>query len=323
MPRPSQPLPFAARPARKPLSAHSNWLARGGRVLAGLMLAALVATGGQPHAVQAAPATPLPLPLLVFAGQSNMIGWLSNVDDLTPEQRQPQPQVLFFGPNEDGHTWGTLVPPTVITNGLTNTVGLPLTNKGFGPEISTGLFLTTLAGFGLVAEVKYGEVGTDLDYWWKASSGPTYNRMLDRVAEAQSALSAAYPDRAVYVAGFFWMQGEADALNVNGAALRYEANLIDLIAAVRTKFSNPDLPIVLGQIRGGHHEAGIIRAAQANVGASVPNVSVVGTDDLPYDPSDGLHFTSAGIYTLGERFGNAFARLAILTRKVYLPLALR
>ncbi len=290
------------------------------RAAAMLALGAALLAGGPPPAAQAAPSTPTPLPLLVFAGQSNMTGWITNVADLTPEQQQTQPGVLFYGPNEIGHTWAKLTPPTVYTNGLTTPYNS--FHNGFGPEISTGPYLTGLPGFGLVAEVKYAEVGTDLDYWWKPGN-PTYNRMLARVAAAQIALAAAYPDRTVYVAGFFWMQGEQDAFNINNAALYYEANLTALIAAVRAEFGDPDLPFVFGQITGAHHEAGLVRAAQANVAAHVPNVALVGTDDLPRELAEGLHFTSAGIYTLGERFGEAFARLAILTNKVYLPLAAR
>ena len=290
------------------------------RAAAMLALGAALLAGGQPHAALAAPTTLSPLPLLVFAGQSNMTGWITNVADLTPAQQQTQAGVLFYGPNEIGHTWGNLTPPTVLTNGLaiSNTY-----NVGFGPEISTGQYLTGLPGFGLVAEVKHAEVGTDLAYWWNPNTAnASYDRMLARVALAQAALQTEHPDKTVYVAGFFWMQGEADAL-LGSTALAYEANLTAFITAVRADFGDPDLPFVFGQITGAHHEAGLVRAAQAYVAAHVANVALVGTDDLPRELAEGLHFTSAGIYTLGERFGEAFARLAILTNKVYLPQATR
>lgn len=305
MPPTLRPLSPAPRP--------TTWPARALR--AAVALALLVLGQGGPTRAHAAPSTPPPLPVLVFAGQSNMVGWLSSVDDLTSAQKQTQPNVLFFGPNETGSTWGGLMPPTVY---MTNGVGF---NKGFGPEISTGLVLTQLPGFGLVAEVKYAETGTDLDYWWDPDEpNRTYDRMMDRVDNALAALALAYSDRTVYVAGFFWMQGEADAVNFpDGIALAYEANLTHFIERVRADFGDPDLPFVLGQILGGHHEAGIVRAAQASVAAQVPNVRLVLTDDLPHETRQGLHFTSAGIYTLGERFGTAFAVLAILTQRVYLP----
>lgn len=308
--------PAPHRPARW-LQHAAAALKRWGRAAVALALGAALLASGQPPAALAAPSIPTPLPLLVFAGQSNMIGWLSNVADLSPAQQQPQPNVLFYGPNENGSTWGSLTPPTVLTNSF----GVN-SNVGFGPEISTGQALTAFPGFGLVAEVKLAESGTDLDYWWKPGN-PSYNRMMARVAAAKAALALAHPDKAVYIAGFFWMQGEQDALNVGDAATRYEDNLTDLIAALRAAWSEPDLPVVIGQILGGHHEAGLVRAAQANVAATVPNVALVLTDDLPHETQDGIHFTSAGIVQLGERMGEAFARLAILTRKVYLPLTMR
>ena len=279
--------------------------------------ALLLAGGPRPRVARAAPATLPPLPLLVFAGQSNMIGWLSNVADLTAEQQLAQPQVLFYGPNENGHTWASLAPPTVLTNSF----GVN-SNVGFGPELSTGQRLIGFPGFDLVAEVKLAESGTDLDYWWKPGN-PTYNRMVARVNAAKSTLQAAYPGRTVYIAGFFWMQGESDALNINDAAVNYAAHLTDFIEAVRTAFGDANLPFVLGQILGGHHEAGLVRTAQAQVAATVPNVRLVTTDDLPHETQEGIHFTSAGIYALGERFGDAFALLAIQTQRVYVPLAMR
>ncbi|MCC7360279.1 MAG: hypothetical protein IT317_12420 [Anaerolineales bacterium] len=280
---------------------------------------ALLLAGGPLPSAGAAPATPPPLPLLVFAGQSNMTGWITDVDDLSAEQQQTQAGVLFFGPNEKGSTWAALTPPTVYTNGLT--LANPAFHKGFGPEVSTGLQLLNFPGYGLVAEVKYAEPGTDLNFWWKPGNA-TYNRMLTRVSAAKGALQGAYPDRTVYIAGFFWMQGESDAISTTLAS-QYQANLTNFIGQVRDDFGDASLPFVLGQILDGHHEAGVVRAAQAQVAASVPNVRLVTTDDLPHETQEGIHFTSAGIYGLGERFGAAFALLAIQTQRVYLPLARR
>ena len=45
------------------------------------------------------------VPIFVFAGQSNAVG-VDTLDELTSDQRAPQPNVLFYGPNENGNTWG-------------------------------------------------------------------------------------------------------------------------------------------------------------------------------------------------------------------------
>ena len=65
------------------------------------------------------------LPVMVLAGQSNMIGLMTNVDDLPVEERATQTHVLFYGPDENGSTWSWLTPPTV-------------SNNRFCPEISLG-----------------------------------------------------------------------------------------------------------------------------------------------------------------------------------------
>jgi hypothetical protein len=268
--------------------------------------------GQAPVSVTAAPAGPLPpLPVLVFAGQSNMNGWFTNTADLSDAQKQPQPNVLFYGPNENGSTWGPLAPPTSSSG-----------NK-FGPELSTGAQLIHIPGWGLVAEVKYAADGTNLYYDWDpTASNRSYHNLMVRVNAAVAALQTAHPERTVTVAGFFWMQGEGDTYELSHA-YAYDENLTAFIAALRADFGDADLPFVFGQIRGGHNCADYVQTAQANVAATVPGVSFIGTGDLPYDPTDGLHFTSAGIYTLGERFGNALAALAALPEKVYLPMGLR
>ena len=49
------------------------------------------------------------VPIFVFAGQSNAVG-VDTHDELTADQRAAQPRVLFYGPNENGNTWGALTP---------------------------------------------------------------------------------------------------------------------------------------------------------------------------------------------------------------------
>src|SRR5258708_3379284 len=56
------------------------------------------------------------LPVMVLAGQSNMIGLMTNVDDLPVDGRATQSSVLFYGPDENGSTWSWLTPPTVTNN---------------------------------------------------------------------------------------------------------------------------------------------------------------------------------------------------------------
>ena len=55
------------------------------------------------------PVTAGAVPIFVFAGQSNAVG-VDTLDELTLDQRAAQPKVLFYGPNENGNTWGALTP---------------------------------------------------------------------------------------------------------------------------------------------------------------------------------------------------------------------
>jgi len=243
-----------------------------------------------------------PLPVLVLAGQSNMVGWATKVNDLPPAQRAPQTQVLFYGPDENGSTWGWLVPPTV-------------TDGRFGPEISLGQTLVQAGRYDLVAQVKYAAAGTNLAVDWNPASGWAYAQLLLRARAALQQLQMAYPDRRVFVAGFFWMQGEADAQNA-GQAAAYAAHLTGLIAQVRADFNAPALPVFVGRIRAGQLAyAEEVRQAQAQVAAAVPNVRLIDTDALPLAP-DLLHYTSAGNVALGQAF--ALSYLAWLHQQSYI-----
>src|SRR3982074_1074535 len=86
------------------------------------------------------------LPVMVLAGQSNMVGWATNVTDLLPAEQMTQTSVLMYGPRDNGTTWGFLKPPTVTISG---------TGNGFGPEIGLGQQMVLSGTYDLVAQVKY------------------------------------------------------------------------------------------------------------------------------------------------------------------------
>ena len=235
------------------------------------------------------------LPVLVLAGQSNMVGGMTSVNDLSLAQRAVQTNVLFYGPDENGSTWDPLVPPTV-------------SNNRFGPEISLGQYLLQHGPYNLVAQVKYAFPGTNLALDWKpdpAAYGWCYKQLLLRAQAALQKLQLAHPDRRVFVAGFFWMQGETDAQD-EAMAAAYAANLARLIAQVRLDFHAPALPVFIGRIRDGQFAyAGTVRQAQAQVAAAVPNARLIDTDGLPL-AADHIHYTSAGNVTLGQDFGQSY-----------------
>jgi hypothetical protein len=228
------------------------------------------------------------VPVFVFAGQSNAVG-INNVRELTPGQLVDQPNVLYYGPNENGNTWDTLTPSD----------NSPNAGGGFGAEISTGRTISDALGGALVAEVKFAQAATNLFEEWNPNGVDNlYDRMVVRVN--QSLVDLERLGHTGFVAGFFWMQGESDAGRSD-----YAANLTNLIASVRANFGDPNLPFVFGQIIDfDPPNSTTIRTQQQTVADTVANTAYILTDDLGHN--DFIHFSGQGIYTLGERFGAGY-----------------
>jgi acetyltransferase-like isoleucine patch superfamily enzyme len=243
------------------------------------------------------------VPIFVFAGQSNAVG-ADTLDELTSDQRAAQPNVLFYGPNETGNTWGPLTPSAASPNLVD---GLNRTGGSFGPEISTGKIISNAFGGAFVGEVKFAVGATALFDRWNPASGDLYARMVARVNQSIADLQI-QRGQTGYVAGFFWMQGESDALS-DEFRDDYAANLRNLIAAVRHDFNNPTLPFVFGQIINFdpvNSTSTVVRAQQQAVAddETVTDTAFILTDDL--GQHDFIHFNGQAIYTLGERFGAGY-----------------
>ena len=251
------------------------------------------------------------VPVFVFAGQSNAVG-VDTLDELRADQLAPQPNVLFYGPNESGNIWGPLTPSSTSPNLVD---GLNRTGGSFGPEISTGKTISTALGGALVAEVKFAVGATALFDRWNPASGDLYHSMVARVTQSLADLQTQL-GRTGYVAGFFWMQGESDAI-----ALRtdYAANLRNFIASVRRDFNNPNLPFVFGQIIDFDHPVSTpLREQQQAVADdnTVTNKAFILTDDLCHH--DFIHFNGRAIYALGHRFGTGYLSIAGVSSAVFI-----
>lgn len=119
------------------------------------------------------------------------------------------------------------------------------------------------------------------------------------------------------IIGMAWEQGENDAAK-EVSALSYEANMINLIARIRTEFKVENMPFVLGQINShyGNFPKGpeTVRNAQAHVAEVLKNVTVVQTTfDKPWDDfpkhSDNVHYNEIGQYRLGMAFAEALLQM--------------
>jgi acetyltransferase-like isoleucine patch superfamily enzyme len=249
------------------------------------------------------------VPVFVFAGQSNAVG-VDTLDELRADQLAPQPNVLFYGPNESGNTWGPLTPSSISPNSVD---GINRTGGSYGPEISTGKTISKALGGALVAEVKLAVGATALFDKWNPASGELYHNMVARVNQSLADLQT---QRGLtgYVAGFFWMQGESDAPRTD-----YAANLRNFIASVRRDFNNPNLPFVFGQIIDfGPPGSTVIREQQQAVADdnTVTNTAFILTDDLCHH--DFIHFNGRAIYALGHRFGTGYLSIAGVSSAVFI-----
>ena len=266
------------------------------RIVMALSCATTAFAQGDPQPVTPSGA----VPIFVFAGQSNAVG-VDTLDELTPDQRAAQPNVLFYGPNENDHTWGALTPSPDSPNAVD---GLGRTGGSFGPEISTGKTISTALG-GAVAEVKLAVGATALFDRWNPTTGDLYANMVARVNQSIADLQT-QRGQTGYVAGFFWMQGESDALS-DEFRDDYAVNLRSFIAAVRRDLKSPNMPFVFGQIIDfGSPDSTSVRAQQQAVADdnTVTDTAFILTDDLGHH--DFIHFDGRAIYTLGDRFGAGY-----------------
>ncbi len=244
-----------------------------------------------------------PVPIYVFAGQSNMVGYAATTHELAkvaPTLVQPQRNVQFFGPYDDyAVRYEPLAPPTEVRN-------VPY-HSGFGPEVSAAASLSTLkhgASFGVV---KFAVSGSSLYRRWNPETGDLYRAMLSRLRAAAKSMNAP-----VRFAGFFWMQGESDS-NTYAHAQAYGHNLAHFIASVRRDLHNSKMPFVIGQIRDirvithlGSYSS-IVRQKQLDVANADPYAFLVRSDGLELAPSSRLHFSTKGTVDLGRRMvGSSF-----------------
>lgn len=246
-----------------------------------------------------------PIRVYVFAGQSNMVGkdtLSSDLPRIAPSTVVPSPSVQFWGPISDYPiSWGPLRAPTEIVQ--------PRTHQGFGPEIGAGPMLARLHADSTIAIVKFAASGTSLYRDWNPSRpDDLYAQMIERVRSAIANLRSTRASAPMRLAGFFWMQGEADSEHFKSARA-YEANLEAFVASVRKDLRAPRLPFVFGRIADLRRESSVhfqysnvVRAAQSEVAHRIPNAYMVSTDALERSPAQRIHFSSRGTYELGRSF---------------------
>lgn len=286
------------------------------------LLAALVGGPSAPSA-QATTSTKT-LTILVVAGQSNAVGYQSyvvdpktHVDVFTGPSSSPADKHVLLMWTESGVPSSGPTPVPLDT--LQKLEGAP--SAIFGPEVGLARRLYADGDHELLI-VKVAYSGTSLAIDWQPKQ-PDFLALVSRVDQATQWAKAHGFDPVI--GGFYWMQGETDAMQASTAAA-YAGNLKSFLSNVRAELPlRSTTPIVVGQIdiadyieflktvhkcmtpscSGETRWNAEVMAAQAD--ASGKYVYVASTATYPrYE--DFLHLSNAGELDLGKRFANLSAK---------------
>ena len=251
--------------------------------------------------------------VFLLGGQSNMAG-CGVTSDLQPPFNSSQPDVRFWNKCNTTGGWPPVNPGDAwvdLEGGFGHQFYPDLSM--FGPEVSFGYALNELFPDDDIYLIKYGLTSQNLAVNWKPDgTGAVYNAFKLRVDTALANLVAS--GKSPVISGMIWMQGESDAME-HAYATEYQSNLTNFITQVRSDFSTPQLPFVIGRINtsaywGTPADNALVRDAQVEVANQMANVSWINTDDIPTwkpgeNPSDD-HYSSQGQLILGTRFAYEF-----------------
>ena len=248
--------------------------------------------------------------VFLLGGQSNMAGVGGYDSPLPAPYDSPQPEVRFWNYDPQIHPEYDFNVPGVGTGWVDLESGYGHLPTNFGPEITFGYTLKNMFPDDDIYLIKEGLTSQDLAVQWNSDgTGPIYNIFKSRVDAAMQNLTDA--GLAPTIAGMIWMQGESDAMN-HSYAIEYETNLTNLIADVRSDFSTPEMPFVIGRILpyyGTPADNATVRDAQESVAVADENVTWIDTDDLSLAYAG--HYGTQGQIELGTRFALEFGELPI------------
>ena len=202
------------------------------------------------------------------------------------------------------------------------------------PAVSTGVMTAIAARGGLMVQhaISGSPLAPQAD-WGKgdwspkitATTGEAYAGLLAQLSATFDPTKDTYIPGA-YLAGVIWVQGEADAMNAQGAAV-YQANITALHLDLTSRFGAHSM-IIAGlsdaagpaQDNNRHHDTWAkVQAAQAAFTAALPRAHLVDPDALAvklgFDPSemfkvDGVHYSWAFGKAFGEALGKALSQPA-------------
>lgn len=258
--------------------------------------------------------------LFILAGQSNATGVADHNGTASRPAEPlsgplPDPRIKYWHssggintPREDSLFWGRLD---------------TLSQGDYGPEFGLGRELDAQGHNTAIIKVAWG--GTSLgNHWNSRTNGQLWQQWQQATTSAINALQA--NGIQVRARGFFWMQGESDALNQSFAE-GYEINFSHLIEDVDLHLTG--LGVAVDEMR---YVTGLIDGTSGNFGGTFPwNDEVIAAqrgvmnsmgprgrwistdlfetyDEAPWlGINDALHFTGTGSTQLGTAFAQAWA----------------
>lgn len=229
--------------------------------------------------------------LWVITGQSNSAGYGRG-----PVYDPPELGIHLFRNNGQ---WALATHPLNESTDTRHPVNRDSANTAHAPYLHFARLLKQQLGcpIGLIQTSRGGSTLAEWNPHDPAPSGGLFENMLTCVAAAGD-----------QVTGIIWYQGESEADGLTGHT--YQARFAQAVAAWRTAFNHPTLPILTVQLNRHlipttpelEQSWTQVREAQRQAARTLPHVSVVPALDLPL--SDGIHTSAAGNLILAERLAN-------------------
>ncbi len=256
-------------------------------------------------------ASPKPVRVFLFAGQSNMVG-----SDARPEQIDgfpmfkgagaPQPEVLYTylgGKDENGFKgWEPLRPL-----------------RSFGAELTFARLLRSQDD-APVAIIKSAVGGTTVAYDWNPDAPEKGQKLYPRTLQLVRGALRELEQRGVryQLEAVVWHQGENDMLD-RSLNTNYAAGLTKVITRLRTDLKAPELKWFIGEVSekgiwgmDNRRNLAILREQQEQVMQADPFLRWVPTSHLAFEVMGSgqphYHFGTQGQLQMGEAFAAVYLK---------------
>ena len=229
--------------------------------------------------------------IYILAGQSNMAG-RAPVSELPPGFPSNQSRLFAF---KSSGRWEQAVEPIHEDD----------YRVGVGPGVAFANAMADKYKSAQIGVIPCAVGATSMDDWRRnMDESSLYGSCLSRYKKSSSRGT---------LRGVLWYQGESDAHSFSDAEA-WPAKFEKLVSDLRADLGNPSLPLVFAQLAGISDDMRIEwdapawdRLKELQAGVSVPGVVMIKTDDVGM--MDGLHLSTQGSITAGERFAGAMIGL--------------